>query len=321
MKNDSGVVVSAPKLSFVFEGCSWGCIYYLGVYKAILGRYSTEELRVAQFGGSSSGTLAALGAALGKTVEECTEMYTELSHCGELFGVFGLMSVFHEIVLRRWLPKDGKEHLVLNGRLFVNVTRFVAVSDVLSDWTSNDDIIDAMHASMHIPFYMSYCKNVRGAMGLDGGLSANIFHIDDDTFTVSAATRKGDIHPRVLVSAAECFAPPSTERKEAIFLEGASAVFPIASDAESRIQRAESRRTRSASQSLVKKGMTQLLRYSLCTIFWTARVLEVRPWTYASIAGLATALYLYPRQVWALAHQCFPRGSRGIGFVCTRCTK
>ena len=148
-------------LSFVFEGCSWGCCYYLGVYRAIKERYRPEELARARFGGSSSGTLAALGAALGKTVEECMDVYEELAHCGEVFGVFGLMSVYHEIVLRRWLPAEGDQYKLVRSRLFVNVTRFFCRSEVISEFNSNQDIIDAMHASMHIPFYMSYCKEVK----------------------------------------------------------------------------------------------------------------------------------------------------------------
>lgn len=290
----------SSQLSFVFEGCSWGCCYYLGVYKAALAHYSTEELRAARFGGSSSGTLAALGAALGKSHEECMLMYTQLAHCGKEFGVFGLMSVFHEIVLRRWLPKGGDEYLRLKGRLHVNVTRFVARSEVLSDWTSNDDLINAMHASMHIPFYMTYIKRVRGSMGLDGGLSANVFRIDDDTITVSAATRKGDICPRKLVTPFECFAPPSEERMQEIFQDGASVVFPAAA-----AQGAQ--RKNKKSSSLVRKGAIALVRYSLCSAFWTFRVLEENPWTYAAVLAATAASCLYPDHVRSIStHKYLP---------------
>ena len=66
----------------------------------------------------------------------------------ETFGVFGYMSLYHEVVLRRWLPVGGKQYRQLDRRLHINVTRFVCRSEVLSRWTSNEDIIDAMHASM-----------------------------------------------------------------------------------------------------------------------------------------------------------------------------
>jgi hypothetical protein len=301
------------QLSFVFEGCSWGCCYYLGVYKAILAHYTAEELSTARFGGSSSGTLAALGCCLGKSVAECLSMYTELAHCGKEFGVFGLMSVFHEIVLRRWLPQGGNEYLRLKGRLFVNVTRFVAVSDVLSDWQSNDEIVNAMHGSMHIPFYMTWIKPVRGSMGLDGGLSANIFRIDDGTITVSAATRKGDICPKVLVSLAECFAPPTKERMEAIFSDGANVNLAdtlAQINGNTSVEVDEMMPKVKKTSSLFRKGKIILLRYSLCSIFWTLRVLEERPWTYFSItAAAAMASYMYPHYIRALARRVWCEGA------------
>jgi hypothetical protein len=307
--DDASVSASGPrKLSFVFEGCSWGCCYYLGVYKAALAHYTTEELSTARFGGSSSGTLAALGACLNKTHEECLLMYEQLAGCAQQFGVWGLMSVYHEIVLRRWLPRNGDEYLRLKGRLFVNVTRFLTVSDVVSDWQSNDDVIDAMHGSMHIPFMMSYLKNVRGLLAIDGGLSANLFSIDDETITVSAATRKGDIHPAKLVSPAECYAPPSKERMETIFLDGASAVFPEVN---------KKKRKEKKSSTFLRKWTIAIIRYSLCSVLWTLRILEERPWTYVSVAAVTGYSYLYPSQVRAITNQWLPAWWRSRrGYYC-----
>jgi len=63
-------------------------------------------------------------------------------------------------------------------------------SEVLSRWTSNEDIVDAMHASMHIPFYMSYRKPVAGGWGIDGGLSANVFDINGDPGTIKVTSTR-----------------------------------------------------------------------------------------------------------------------------------
>ena len=38
------------------------------------------------------------------------ELYEQLAHVAETFGVFGYMSLFHEVVLRRWLPVGGKQY-------------------------------------------------------------------------------------------------------------------------------------------------------------------------------------------------------------------
>lgn len=289
------------QLSFVFEGCSWGCIYYIGVYEAILSSYSSAELSAARYGGSSSGTLAALGMCLGKSVQECKQLYAELANCGEEFGVFGLMSVYHEIVLRRWLPQDGDQYKSLRGRLYVNVTRFVATSEVISDWTSNDDLIHALHASMHIPFYMSYIKSVRGSWGLDGGLSANIFRIDEKSITISAATRKGDVYPTILLSPVECFQPPSKQRREEIFNDGSRAPLLTITNNRKAAAAVEWSSSSTSSSSLasrspnwtMKKVKTELVRYALCSIFWPLRALEGRVYTVCLICTSLLAVHRY----------------------------
>lgn len=132
-------------LSFVFEGSSWGCIFYIGVWHAIKKQFTQNQLRHARFGGSSSGTLAALGACLDKTPEDVRELYEGFAHLANTFGVFGYMSLYHEVALRRWLPVDGDEWKMLTGRLHVNITRFFNRSEIISDWKSNEEVIDAMH--------------------------------------------------------------------------------------------------------------------------------------------------------------------------------
>ncbi len=153
-------------------------------------------------------------------------MYDELAHIANTFGVFGNMSIFHEVVMRRWLPKGGDQWQQLRGRLFVNITRFFCRSEILSDWRSNDDIVDAMHASMHIPFYMNYLKPVRGMWAIDGGVSANTFLIDKRTMVVTALSLRGDIHPKSPLTAQDCFSPTSIARTEAIFQEAKRMVLP-----------------------------------------------------------------------------------------------
>jgi len=56
---------------------------------------------------------------------EVLDVYDQLAHVAETFGVFGYMSVFHEVVLRRWLPVGGKQFRQLDRRLHINVTRFI----------------------------------------------------------------------------------------------------------------------------------------------------------------------------------------------------
>ena len=99
-----------PGLSMVFEGCSWGCVFYCGLWGAAKKSYTKEQIANGRFGGSSSGCLAALGACLDREPKEVEQMYFDLANLAELYGVMGYMSVYHEVVLRKWLPKGGEQY-------------------------------------------------------------------------------------------------------------------------------------------------------------------------------------------------------------------
>lgn len=171
--------------SFFFGGCSWGCIYFAGVYEALLEHYNgVEGLQDKHWGGVSSGALFALGATLGKSASEMQDLYNDLADIAHKYGVFGKMSIYHEFVLVRWLPDDGLEYQQLNGRLFVGVTRLPASFELVSTFTSNADVRDVLHGSMHIPFYMTHTALVQGRMALDGGFTRNNARIDARTVTV-----------------------------------------------------------------------------------------------------------------------------------------
>ena len=255
--------VGEKGLSFVLEGCSWGCIFYVGIWAAIKGQLSEEDIRKARFGGSSSGTLGALGACLNKSVDEVRDIYESLAHVAETFGVFGYMSIYHEVVLRRWLPKGGDEWKQCVNRLYVNVTRFICRSEVLCDWTSNDDIVDAMHCSMHIPFYMNYLKPIRGSWAIDGGLSANTFKIDDNTIIVTATSKRGAMFPDEPLTSMECFAPPTMERRNAICAQAATIKIPVVKDT-----------VLVQYSSSVKSIVKLVFRYVLTGCIWVGRAIE-----------------------------------------------
>ena len=75
---------------------------------------------------------------------------------------------------------------------------------------------------MHIPFMMTNVNRARGRVGMDGGLSANLFRIDNYTLQVTATSTRGDIHPKVPLTAADCYSPPGLERRRMIFDEAAN---------------------------------------------------------------------------------------------------
>ena len=64
-------------------------------------RFGRAGLKHTTWGGASSGALVAIAAALEWTPRAIRELYDELARLARQFGVFGKMSIYHEIVLLR----------------------------------------------------------------------------------------------------------------------------------------------------------------------------------------------------------------------------
>ena len=107
------------ELSFYFDACSWGCVYYLGVYKSIKQYYTKKELENIKWYGTSAGSLFALAGRLNKTYYDCVKMYFNLATMAIKIGTFGKMSIFHKIILDEWLPDNGLEYMKVNNYLFI----------------------------------------------------------------------------------------------------------------------------------------------------------------------------------------------------------
>ena len=61
-----------------FGGASWGCIYSIGVYEGLVARFGLGALRGVVWGGTSSGALVAIAAALGWEPGRVRGIYDEL---------------------------------------------------------------------------------------------------------------------------------------------------------------------------------------------------------------------------------------------------
>ena len=272
MKNEAGV--PAPS-SLFFDGCSWGCIYYAGVYRGLWRRCGAEALATVRWGGASSGALMALGGALGKTPADVRALYDELAHVASLYGVFGKMSVYHEVVLARWLPDGGSEFRRLNGRLFVGLTRPVDRFELVSEWDSNEELRDTLHGSMHIPYYMTHLAKVKGGWALDGGFAfaGRRATIDARTVNVGADLRPCfDICPPQPLSFDECFAPTDVAGRTRLLKQGdASAAAWCRGDGRSTVAVAR----QPDRESIVLRFLSSSTgRRIICLFFWALRCME-----------------------------------------------
>jgi hypothetical protein len=278
--------------SLFFDGCSWGCIYYAGIYSGLWQSCTPADLSKVRWGGVSSGALMALGAALGKPPADMKQLYDELAHVATLYGVFGKMSVYHEVVLLRWLPDGGDEWRRLNDKLFVGVTRPVDRFELVSEWGSNEELRDVLHGSMHIPFYMTRIASVKGAWALDGGFGFNgpnggreVAAIDEHTVTVGADCRTCfDICPKEALTWDECFAPTDPAGRARILAQGeadaASWCRGVARTAAPQ---------KAAQDSVVRKVLAPLFDSNLghrllCLLMWWLRSVEQHGRRHALVA-------------------------------------
>jgi hypothetical protein len=148
--------------AFWLDGCSWGCGYYSGLLQGIVDRWG-PQIYEKRWGGASAGALFALGVALGRPMDDFTALYRLFARKGFTFGVFQKMSIYHDEVMRHWLFASETEPIdisALNGKFFVGITSFPCGFVLKSDFDDVYDLMDTLHASMHIPWYCSYIEPV-----------------------------------------------------------------------------------------------------------------------------------------------------------------
>ena len=279
--------------TLVFDGCSWGCVYYLGVYDALHAEHTPTSFAQCRWGGWSSGALFALAGALYKTPDECRALLEEMSAVAERNGVFGNMSIYHDVALLRWLPDDGREWARLNERLWVGVTRSVARFEWVTRWTSNADVRATIHGSMHLPYYMTCTDLVQGRRAIDGGFAFTraAARIDDHTTQVSATRLSADIHPVPALTLSQCFSPvPRTQRR---VLERRGY--------EDAVRQFQAPRKVKPDGALTARSPLRCRRLALCVVGWALRWCEERRRT--TWYGLALLLLLL------LARRAATRGS------------
>ncbi|RWS00759.1 patatin-like phospholipase domain-containing protein 2, partial [Dinothrombium tinctorium] len=97
--------------------------------------------------------------------------------------------------MRKLLPKDA--YCKVSGRLHISVTR---VSDgqnvIISNFYSNEDIIQAVLCSCFIPFWSGIIPpKFHGVAYIDGAFSNNVIILDKNTVTVSPFAGGCDICP------------------------------------------------------------------------------------------------------------------------------
>jgi len=185
-------MIQCPK-SFLFSYGSWGCSYYVGVYKAMVNKWGYNKLNKCAYGGVSSGCIISLAICLGYPWEYLEKVYLELSDQAEKYGVMGKMSSYHTKAIDKLL-KNKEDYLKVNNRLFLGVTYFYNKFRIISHWENNEELINTLHAAFHIPYYCTYTQKIKNNIAIDGALSMPYFKIDKKTLIIGAMLKPEQGH-------------------------------------------------------------------------------------------------------------------------------
>ncbi|GIL51483.1 hypothetical protein Vafri_7461 [Volvox africanus] len=162
-------------LGFGFSAGGFLYPYHLGVLWELHELDILKDYKV-QMAGASAGSLAVATYNCGLDPEKATQaMHAFADDCrskGTRYRLGGLLRDF----LHAYLPDDAHERC--RGNTHIALTRLFPVvrSEMISEFESKDDFINALLTSCHIPFYFngSWMTEFRGKFYMDGGVAAFI---------------------------------------------------------------------------------------------------------------------------------------------------
>jgi hypothetical protein len=120
-------------------------------------------------GGGSAGTIFAVGIALGKSPEYLDRLYRKVAEGAQKHGPIYYASKFMTDGLKEMIDEVGpKAYKILEGRCCFGTTQFFSKHRWHLSWESNEDLLECIIASFHIPFYCKRIKSLRGIEVVDG---------------------------------------------------------------------------------------------------------------------------------------------------------
>ena len=189
-------------LAVSMSGAGFLGVYHLGVAMCLRQHVGEGALRTARFAGASAGALVGAALAGDAPLEPCVDAFLHAAaHVRALpGGAFNPRAKLDGIIkdsYEKSFPRDAYKRL--HGRLYVSITEIPTLrSRLVSDFLSNDDLLDALLCSSYIPgFTAAHPPTFRGSHYIDGGFSSNFPVIPGAERTIIVAPFAGrfDICP------------------------------------------------------------------------------------------------------------------------------
>lgn len=174
--------------SIYFGGAGWGGGFYVGVYRGLVDIWGPDFATKSSvnISGDSAGVLWAIAVALQFRPDEVDAIFRKQSYRAVAEGQWlGRNTIYLRDVVTELLSRDINAYQKLEGRFSTATTGFPFEHTRHRKWTSNSDLINCVLGSLHIPFYCSRIKPIRGVNVIDGAYSFcghHLVHGDETLF-------------------------------------------------------------------------------------------------------------------------------------------
>mmetsp|Transcript_31168 Transcript_31168/g.42877 ORF Transcript_31168/g.42877 Transcript_31168/m.42877 type:complete len:260 (+) Transcript_31168:222-1001(+) len=136
--------------------------------------------------GASAGTILAVGICMGFSPDEIGELYLKTAQEAKC-GIFhkGMLSLEHNCL--RKLIEDPETFRKLEGKCHIGITGFLTEHFWASSWKDNEDLLNCLKGSLHVPLVCDLIEPVADVHVVDGaygfaGSSLLALHGDDTLY-------------------------------------------------------------------------------------------------------------------------------------------
>uniref|UniRef100_A0A7S0X6V2 Patatin n=1 Tax=Mantoniella antarctica TaxID=81844 RepID=A0A7S0X6V2_9CHLO len=162
--------------------------YHLGIYWGMYDALGVDGIKKVKFSGASIGALVATVAACGVHPADIWAHIPAIAEAyrgAAFFGHLTKVGQFCRYLLHCTLPADA--HMRVKGRLFISISSLLPVphNHIQSEFTSREDLIDAVIAAGYIPTWThpGLCLH-RGMICVDGGVTNNLPALSEDSLRI-----------------------------------------------------------------------------------------------------------------------------------------
>lgn len=177
--------------SISFGGAGLNYVYYAGVLQKLIKENLLSPNLIAH--GSSAGSFVALATlnhidgveSLPDALAISAKYFDDITMFNKIPFKTNLTTILHEIV-SRWISPDPESYKRLSGRLHISISNPLHGGRIISEFSSNEELLSAIYSSCYIPFVLDEpeLKWENSRLNFDGCFTKNTIRFDDSTVVV-----------------------------------------------------------------------------------------------------------------------------------------